>query len=279
MSDDLIKFSMEPRTLEEAIKYADIISKSGLVPKDYQGKPQDILVAIQWGQEVGLKPLQALQNIAVINGRPSLWGDATLSLVRASGLLEDFREDFDERAFTSTCTAKRKGQATEIVRTFSRSDAEKAGLWDRNTWKSYPKRMCQMRARAFCLRDGFADVLKGVGVVEEEEDKQLVDAEYKITEPPAGPKRLSEQGAKPGTTTAQPEAAVPVGITPEMFKEWETVILNSPSIPRLQEDWTRLTQKPAGLYHRMNHEQQTLITNAKDIRKSQLDPGSDIPFE
>ena len=64
--------TLQPQTMDEAMKFSEVISKSGLVPKEYQGKPANCLVAIQWGMELGLAPLQALQNIAVINGKPSL---------------------------------------------------------------------------------------------------------------------------------------------------------------------------------------------------------------
>ena len=147
MSQDLVKFSMEPRTLDEAMKYAEIIAKSDLVPKDYKANPGNVLIAIQWGQEVGLKPLQALQNIAVVNGRPSLYGDAPLALVKNSGLMEDFREDFDDKTLTAICSAKRKGQPSVIQYTFSKDDAVKAGLWSKQgSWSQYPKRMLKMRA-------------------------------------------------------------------------------------------------------------------------------------
>ena len=60
-----------PATLTEAIQFSDMLANSSMVPKAYQGKPQDILVCVQWGYEMGLAPMQALQNIAVINGKPS----------------------------------------------------------------------------------------------------------------------------------------------------------------------------------------------------------------
>ena len=82
MSLTLHKTSLEPTTLQEAMRFSDILASSTMVPRDFQGKPGNVLVAIQWGREVGLGPLQALQNIAVINGRPSIWGDAALALVR-----------------------------------------------------------------------------------------------------------------------------------------------------------------------------------------------------
>ena len=54
---------LEPKTLTEAIKFSEILSKSGLVPDAYRGKPANVLVAIQWGYEVGLPPMQSLSNI------------------------------------------------------------------------------------------------------------------------------------------------------------------------------------------------------------------------
>ena len=74
--------TLAPQTMAEAMDFSKMISHSEMVPKQYQGKPQDVLVAIQWGYELGLQPLQALQNIAVINGKPSVYGDAALALVK-----------------------------------------------------------------------------------------------------------------------------------------------------------------------------------------------------
>ena len=64
-------FSLTPSSLAEAMEFAGMMSKSSIVPKDYQNNPGNILVAIQWGMEIGLQPLQSMQSIAVINGRPS----------------------------------------------------------------------------------------------------------------------------------------------------------------------------------------------------------------
>ena len=74
---------LEPTNLTEAMQFAETICKSGMVPKDYQGKPANTLVAIQWGYEVGLAPMQALQNISVINGKPTIWGDSALALCKS----------------------------------------------------------------------------------------------------------------------------------------------------------------------------------------------------
>lgn len=145
--------------------FSQYLADSDMVPKDFKGKPGNCLVAIQWGMEIGLKPLQAMQNIAVINGRPSLWGDSVIALARNSPVCEYIVEEDDGR--TATCKVKRRGEP-EQIRTFSMEDAKIAGLLGKQgPWTQYPKRMRQMRARAFAIRDVFPDVLKGLPVAEE----------------------------------------------------------------------------------------------------------------
>lgn len=162
-------FSLTPTSLDEAMKYADIIAKSDVIPSDYKGKPGNVLVAIQMGQEIGLPPLQALQSVSVINGRPCVWGDALIGIARSHPACEYISETFDEKAMVATCRVKRKG-GPEEVRTFSMADAERAGLTNKGPWKQYTKRMLQMRARGFAIRDVFPDALRGLAVAEEVRD-------------------------------------------------------------------------------------------------------------
>ncbi|AYG06844.1 hypothetical protein D7M10_06965 [Pseudomonas fluorescens] len=170
MSELAIKptFSLAPQNLDEALKFADYLANSDIVPKDFQKKPANILVAVQWGMELGLQPMQAMQSIAVINGRPSLWGDAVIALVRSSPLCEYVYETDDGE--TASCRVKRVGE-DEQIRTFSMADATQAGLKGKQgPWAQYPKRMRQMRARSFALRDVFPDVLRGMPMAEEVQD-------------------------------------------------------------------------------------------------------------
>ena len=170
MSDLAIKptFSLAPQNIEEALKFSDYLAKSTIVPKDFANNPGNILVAIQWGMELGLQPMQAMQNIAVINGRPALWGDAVIALVRSSPLCEYIYETDDGE--TATCRVKRRGEE-EQFRTFSQLEAKAAGLAGKQgPWTQYPKRMRQLRARAFALRDVFPDVLRGMPMAEELQD-------------------------------------------------------------------------------------------------------------
>jgi len=168
-------------SLEDAFRFANAVAASGFAPRGME-KPEAILVAIQLGAELGLTPMSALQNIAVINGRPGIYGDAALALVRSSGLLEVFREEEIGEPGKDTqgvkVTAKRKG-FDEASETFTVADAKLAKLWGKaGPWSDYPKRMLKFRARGFILRDLFGDVLKGLRTLEEVRD---TPAEINVT--------------------------------------------------------------------------------------------------
>jgi len=154
----------------EMTEFARSVANSGLAPRDLKN-PEAILVAMQHGMELGLSPMQAIQSIAVINGRPCVWGDAALALVKGHPQCEDVIETFErgqgDDAMQARCEVKRAGKAA-VVRTFSIAQAKKAGLWGKaGPWTQYPQRMLQMRARSWAIRDAFPDALKGVGVAEE----------------------------------------------------------------------------------------------------------------
>jgi hypothetical protein len=185
MTNDLTtkeeQFSFSSSTnFEQAMYIAKIISRSDLAPKDFKNKPENCLVAIEMGKDLGLKPMQAIQNIAVINGRPCIWGDAALAVLQSHPDFEYIDESVENGV--ATCKIKRKGNP-EVIRTFSESDAKKAGLFGKSgPWTTYPKRMLQLRARGFASRDSFADALKGINFREEVEDyatKKIKDSNAK----------------------------------------------------------------------------------------------------
>lgn len=185
-------FDMMPKSLTEAMEFSKLMAKSELVPVPYRNKPQDILIAVQKGVELGLTPLVSLDSIAVINGRAQVWGDAVLAIVRRSGVLdENFGEggiierppDEALMAKQGECTVKRKDSQQPTTRRFSMAEAEQAGLLERSRdkgkgagpWVTYPGRMLQMRARSWALRDACPEVLKGLHIREEGEDHVVRD--------------------------------------------------------------------------------------------------------
>jgi hypothetical protein len=187
-----------PRTFEEVMRLAELMASSDLVPRDYKGKPGNCVVAMQMGSELGINSMQAIQNIAVINGRPSIWGDLGLAIVKS-------HKDFVSMVETSTgkgeaevarCVIERKNQPTVTVE-YGVNDAKTARLWGKEgPWKTSPSRMLQMRARWFAMRDQFPDALKGISAAEETSDCVVIDASPadRTPEPPyASPSRKKRE--------------------------------------------------------------------------------------
>lgn len=211
MSNEIViqNGALTPRNFEGLYRLATIMSASGMMPKGMD-RPESVFVAVQMGLEVGLSPMQAVQNIASINGRPTIWGDAMLGLVRSSGLLEAIKEEFSgEGEHTeAVCHVWRKGEDDPTVGRFSVQDAKRAQLWGKaGPWTQYPRRMLQMRARAFALRDKFPDVLKGLHAREEMEgvQEQYMGQASVIEEADATISRLNElaRSAEPQQPTRQ----------------------------------------------------------------------------
>lgn len=172
-----------PQSLDEVFRVSQAIAASGLAPKGID-KAEQIMVAIMAGAELGLAPFQSLQSFAVVNGRPTLWGDGLIAVVRARGVRVLETIEGENEAMVAHCVATRPDTGEEIARTFSVADAKKAGLWGKaGPWQQYPKRMLQMRARALALRDGCADMLRGIQVREEVEDYQPI---RDVTPQPSG---------------------------------------------------------------------------------------------
>jgi hypothetical protein len=182
-------------TLGDILRLAEMLARSSMVPESYRGQPQDVAVAVLWGAEVGLGPLQSLQSISVINGRPAIWGDGALALVRAHPACERVSEGVEGEGDVrhGWCEVARRGHPPER-RTFSVADAKRVKLWGKTgrngaptPWVTYPDRMLQTRARGFALRDVFPDALRGVITAEEAADIPAEPRFVPATEPPPSP--------------------------------------------------------------------------------------------
>ena len=197
-----------PNGLDEAWRLAKMVSESTIVPKDFQGKPANVLIAIEAGWEVGLPWMQAVQGSAIINGRHGFFGDTFLAILVASPVFVDHDEyflvrdgkrvealtpeDLKDDATTAVCVFTRKGRTRPIVRTFSIGQARTAGLLGKEgPWRTYPDRQLRMRARAFAGRDAFPDVLKGMGAAEELHDTPAAEIEPEPIAEPVAPRRAS----------------------------------------------------------------------------------------
>lgn len=158
-----------PQSIDEAFRLGVAVSKSGLAPRGMD-KPEQITIAIMHGLEIGLPPMQAIQKIAVINGRPTVWGDAVPALIWGRGFsLREWMDGEGDKRIAYCTVTRPSGEA--VTRQFGVAEAKKAGLWGKSgPWATYPDRMLQMRARGFACRDGAADVLGGLYIAEEAQD-------------------------------------------------------------------------------------------------------------
>jgi hypothetical protein len=198
-------------TMEHAYMISDWVVKAGFAPKG-KNTPQQVFIAGQMGAALGFDFWTSLTNVMVVNGMPTVWGDALLGKVRslkettpdgqAVSQLEYFAEYIEgnppELASRAICIVKRLGVGFEIddlfaekrelltadpvmlqragwtVGMFSGQDAKTAGLLGKSgPWSNYPARMMAMRARAFALRNAFPDALKGIHAMEEFQGTQV----------------------------------------------------------------------------------------------------------
>ncbi|TPN03840.1 hypothetical protein FJ973_29805 [Mesorhizobium sp. B2-1-3] len=196
-----------PQDFDGAWRIALAVTKAGMAPRGLE-TPEKAMVAIMHGLEVGFTPMAALQSIAVINSRATIWGDGALGLVQASGKMSSHKEWFEGEGDTrkAFCRVVRKGDPEAKLGEFSVTDAKQAGLWGKKgkngeptPWVTYSDRMLKMRARAFALRDGFADVLKGLGIAEEVQDTLL--AEPQVVAPPPPPAQIAAPTTETITVT------------------------------------------------------------------------------
>lgn len=180
-----------PKTVEEAARMAQAAIVGGFAPDSYKAKGTDqfdnnkVLLGIMAALEAGLPPLYGLRQIAIINNRPTIWGDAAMALVQSKNLIVGYTEEMVGTQPTTTdlskwpddygwrVTINRRGQKGSYVGVFTVGMAKRAKLWlnhKKVPWMEHPDRMLKIRARAFPLRDGFADALAGLAIREEVED-------------------------------------------------------------------------------------------------------------
>lgn len=208
-----------PKSTAEAMELAKTLASSQLIPKAFQQRPGDVFVAMMWSHSLGIPIVQGLQGIAVINGKPSLYGDALLAVCMGSGQMADIEETVTGNAdnLTATCKVTRRGKPTPVVSTFSIADARAAGLLGKpGPWKQYTSRMLKMRARAFALRDAFPDVLSGIASAEEMQDvegtateKATENVAEQVAKMPRRRSKLPVQAPKEGTEAEVVKPAAP----------------------------------------------------------------------
>ena len=274
-------------TMGEAMQFASMVAKSDFAPKDFKGKPESCLLAIQHGSEVGLSPMQSLQSIAVINGRPTIWGDAALALVQSSPACEYIKEyiEGDGDQAVAVCEVKRRGYPAATVSTFSMFDAKRAGLAGKSgPWSQYPLRMLALRARGFALRNAFADALRGLVTAEEAQDYPQSEP---AKEPAREPLTNSVKAVAPGITVAhverfEPQATAVAAATAGDMERSRLAVNKAASVGALEKMQTLTEQRlKTGFYTPAQADELLNLINGKlDILTSEPeDRGQEFAHE
>jgi hypothetical protein len=153
--------------LDELLRLSNLVFRSGLAPANCA--PEAIALMIQYGLEIGLTPMKAIQLLYVPAGagRVTATTKGLLALAqshRAWAGLEETIEEYNKggkQHFKATCTVKRHG-CPDNVKTYSTEDAERAQMIGKDNWRKNPKEMCIARARSAALNGQFSDAVHGL---------------------------------------------------------------------------------------------------------------------
>lgn len=189
--------------LSERMEYAKVLSEALIIPKAFQKRPADILVAVEYGRALGIEPIVALREINVINGTPALSALMMAALAREAG--HKVRTTGDSKS--ATCVIVRKDDPDfDHSATWDEQKARDAGLWGRGHWGKDSGTMLKWRAIAECVRFACPEVLGGLKYsVDEVED--FAPTKHTVTQvdaPAPSGERLGAKGLK-AKLTADPE--------------------------------------------------------------------------
>ena len=149
-------------TFDDQMRMAEVMAKSGLLPKALDTK-EKVFIALQWGVELGLTPMAAATNIAVINGKPTLSADIMHAIVRNNPEYAGAEWKKQDEQSAEVLVRRKNANMTETFRGYYDIEmAKRANLLSKENWRAYPARMLKHRALSFALRDAFPDVLAGL---------------------------------------------------------------------------------------------------------------------
>lgn len=197
---DLATVNLNPADLKGQMELAKVLGMSALLPQALRGKPADVLVTVLYGREMGLTPMQSIQGIYVVNGRPTCGGKLLLAKVRQAG----HRVKIEATAKAARCTITRADDpGNPHTEEFTWADAERAKLTGKDTWKSWPKQMLTWRAVSNAVNVACPEVAMGFEITELVQDEQeqakptLAQVAAQRQQPPAARSEAANVGPEP----------------------------------------------------------------------------------
>lgn len=135
--------------LDSAMRLAKTLAMAAVMPDAIRNKPADVLAMVLYGQDLGLSPMQAIQGIYVVKGKPQLSAQLWIALARRAGHRVLVR---DHTITSCTVEITRGDTGEQHAETFTIGDAQRAELAGKDIWQKYPKRMLLARAISDCCR-------------------------------------------------------------------------------------------------------------------------------
>lgn len=160
----LQNMELQAQAMGNAMKIAEAMCSTAMVPKTYQGKPADGAAAILYGAELGLNAIQSLQQIMVINGKPGIETRTAVALLKNHGY--DVREV--EGSDESVTVEGRGPNGEHEVSTWDMTRATKAGYTSNALYKKIPHQMLYAKAAMEVARKIAPHVLSGIAYSTEE---------------------------------------------------------------------------------------------------------------
>jgi hypothetical protein len=204
------------------------ISNTNFVPKGLRGKPDEMLAAVFTGRELGVGPMASIRGIDMIDGTASLAGELCAALIWRAGhrLL---RTAVSDDAVTMKGQRVVDGQVVaEQEVTWTKKDAEAAGLVGKSNWKRYGRAMLQWRATTELFRFFFADLGAGLRVAYTPEE--LGDEEWTPADTEPIPLEVVEVDPSPGSDHSTTDGS-PVTSQGGPDREWLALVETGPPVP------------------------------------------------
>lgn len=158
----------------QTMEMSKIFASSSIIPLALRNKPADVFIIIQFGLELGLKPMQSLSSIYVVNGRPTVSSQLMMGLIYRDfcNAIINIRDHFDKDGKFEFVTVEMKRNAGHDGRTvrWDLNRASVAGLRSKDVWQKYPQQMCQWRAVSDCAKAVFPELCLGLYIKDEAEE-------------------------------------------------------------------------------------------------------------
>jgi hypothetical protein len=226
--------------IKDKLEMADRLAVADLLPAAYRRKPANVLVAIEYGDALGMPPIVAMNMIHVIEGKPTLSAQAIGGLVRRAG--HKLRVHWDGKAMRATAEIIRADDPEfTFTATWDMDRAKAAKLTGKGVWQQYPDAMLKARAITEVARDACPEALFGVAYTAEElgaeTDAEGVPVHVEATHEPVPQESVEERFRK---------ACVDAGIDADEVMRMSAVTeITDETLPRLRAAFKGLKEAAA----------------------------------